>query len=269
MTIKSIASTHVGESNAGRPGWIMSPASVRVESGRVLYTSRGGPRHRIRPALLESFVKLDTSAPVKVETFARKWGVLGVCRHNYMPLHRYWQNAYCQARSRNGMYWEPLELWTKLVARFRAVLLLAAAQQVGEKGTRADWAALGCDVVPGTSDKRMNTIQTYVNGQVLHGFVMPHVVSASNGKGFELEIQPYFNRQGCFGALAMQLALAVSRTEGFVNCSGCGDPFTVGFGRRRPNPNRRAYCDDCREAKVPEKDAAKAYRDSQKSKASS
>jgi hypothetical protein len=64
-----------------------------------------------------------------------------------------------------------------------------------------------------------------------------------------------FGGAGLFGALGVQLLLAVARTKGFTFCSACGLPFTP---KRRPRADERHYHPTCREAAL--RDAARAYR---------
>lgn len=47
---------------------------------------------------------------------------------------------------------------------------------------------------------------------------------------------------GVFGALAVQLFLAATKTEGFAMCSACGLPY---FPSRRPRRGQRNYCARC------------------------
>jgi hypothetical protein len=62
---------------------------------------------------------------------------------------------------------------------------------------------------------------------------------------------------GLLGALGLQLAQKVSKTNGLAICSGCGDSFSP---ERKPSAGRRTYCGECRDAKIPERDAARSYR---------
>jgi hypothetical protein len=40
-------------------------------------------------------------------------------------------------------------------------------------------------------------------------------------------------------------------------CSGCGEAYAPDYSRRRGN---RTYCEVCRGAKIPERDASRDYR---------
>jgi hypothetical protein len=68
-----------------------------------------------------------------------------------------------------------------------------------------------------------------------------------------------------FGALAVQLLLAIGRTNGFAHCSACGKQYTPD---RRPPPGRRHYCPECGRGAA-ERDAARDYRRRRKEQPSS
>jgi hypothetical protein len=54
--------------------------------------------------------------------------------------------------------------------------------------------------------------------------------------------------QALFGALVVQLALTISRTDGLALCSGCGLSYVPS---RRPRDTKRRYCPEYRKRKVP------------------
>ena len=54
--------------------WDYSPASL--QSGRRLIASEG---------MLESFIKLAQAPDRSIESFAKRWGVLGICEHGLKP----------------------------------------------------------------------------------------------------------------------------------------------------------------------------------------
>ena len=59
---------------------------------------------------------------------------------------------------------------------------------------------------------------------------------------------------GLFGAIALNLAFAASRSTGLAFCSGCSDLYEP---RRMPRMGESHYCDDCRKRGV---DAAARQR---------
>jgi hypothetical protein len=68
-----------------------------------------------------------------------------------------------------------------------------------------------------------------------------------------------------FALIVLQQLLAVLRSEGLASCSGCGTPF---ISNRQPLAGKfvgrqiakRNYCQNCRDAKIPQRDAARDYR---------
>lgn len=80
------------------------------------------------------------------------------------------------------------------------------------------------------------------------------------GVRFELEWESPTPRvqlvpAGLFGALAIQLAAIIGAAD-FAVCTSCGAPF---HPSRRPSPNDRTYCPDCRKAGRPQADASRDY----------
>ena len=59
------------------------------------------------------------------------------------------------------------------------------------------------------------------------------------------------------GARAVQLLLAISRTDGLAICSACALPY---IPTKQRAPNRRRYCPTCRAAGLPLRDAQRAHR---------
>jgi hypothetical protein len=59
-----------------------------------------------------------------------------------------------------------------------------------------------------------------------------------------------------FGALGVQLMLALTRSDGLAICTSCGEPYVP---KRRPSRSRRNYCGSCgRTAAI--RDAAREFR---------
>lgn len=62
---------------------------------------------------------------------------------------------------------------------------------------------------------------------------------------------------GLLGAIAIELAFAVSRASGFAICSECDDVYTPS---RRPVEGKRSYCQSCKESGAPVRNAQRDYR---------
>lgn len=78
-------------------------------------------------------------------------------------------------------------------------------------------------------------------------------VQLSWGRTAEVRIHP----TSAFGAIALALARGATRSDIFTSCSACGQPYTPS---RKPDPKKRNYCPDCRDAGVPQREAMRAKR---------
>jgi len=61
---------------------------------------------------------------------------------------------------------------------------------------------------------------------------------------------------GLFGAIGSQLLMAITGSQGFALCGGCG---AVHVPARPNDTQRRSYCFDCRAARVPQRIAQRGY----------
>lgn len=64
--------------------------------------------------------------------------------------------------------------------------------------------------------------------------------------------------EGLMPAFAMQLAMAMQRSDHLAICSECGAPYLVA---RRPDRNRRTFCPPCRAGGAPQRQASRDYRE--------
>lgn len=67
-----------------------------------------------------------------------------------------------------------------------------------------------------------------------------------------LTVQPH----GLFGAMAMQVASRVTGRAALAICHNCGSLYAP---EKRPDPNRRNYCPECRRAGAPQRDAKRDW----------
>jgi hypothetical protein len=101
---------------------------------------------------------------------------------------------------------------------------------------------------PGSSRKanalvRQRALVTFaVNSWLDWGRARPHVVWNSPTPTIELTTGGLLEADRLLGALALQLAYAVARSEGVATCFACGRFYTP---RRRPAARRRSFCPDC------------------------
>jgi hypothetical protein len=249
--------------------WRIPPA-VDVNGDRLVWINDPGPPVRYARSgkeLLEHFVRLADAPAERIKAYARRWGVLNICEHGLpashnpppVPLPPKALLSWCRPLGwPANELWEPLEVWRRYSRQMRAFLNIAARLHEGDLGRLEDWRVLYYQVEDGpvpwwkrvtAADRRVVTLQ--LKEWLAIGRV---------------ELEPSWDEEplalrlgvaGLFGALAVQLALAISRTDGLAVCSGCGISY---IPSRRPKANRRRYCPECRRRKVPGRDAATGYR---------
>ena len=145
-------------------------------------------------------------------------------------------------------WFEPLDRWRYYARQFQAVLRIADRLNANQPGKKEDWAVLDPQEDPmfatGTTKTLLakglagarNRLCGIVNDFPELGAVRPELfVEDSNWR-------IYYHSVGSghlFGALAIQLVLAVASVDGFAICSACPNAY---LPERWPNPNQNHYC---------------------------
>jgi hypothetical protein len=252
----------------------LRPALVRVDDEQLTWTLGGDP---VRPAvgLLTSFAELVDAPPEKIGRYARRWGILELCEHGMPVTHsrlafgmgseeegRKPDGCGLLASETAGEFTESLELWRLYARQARSMLNLANALYEGRPGSEEDWRSV--------LDTRAAAVGMSSSGELDLGklfAIRAHPSSRrfvlGNRVGWWLElgavrvalqwpaegVRIELIGSGLFGALAVQLAMAVSRTDGLGICSGCSQWYVKS---RRPASGHRRFCEDCRTRGVPE-----------------
>lgn len=176
-----------------------------------------------------------------------------------------------------GWWWvEPVDAWRRLAGRMRA-LLLAAARLLDEPDRplpEETWVQARQATPTGTPPRGAESAvaeseaQQQVLGRVLEGWLVrapcTMTVEWPTGAHPRWSMTP-FGLAGLFGALVFQMVGAFT-TRALVGCDGCGRFFEP---TRRPQPDRRTFCPECRERGVPGKLASQAYRERQRRRGTS
>lgn len=153
------------------------PLLAPLNSARIaipdirLQTNDGGPsriewripNEQLSPPLsgcLDEFIKLRNAEDAKIVEFARRWGVLGICRHGLpgvhlgcrplgvseknwdSPEHRIWSPLFEAQRSDAGWHWEPTDAWRYMASRVNGFLMVAADLRSGRDPLDEDLAEL-------------------------------------------------------------------------------------------------------------------------------
>ncbi|HXG66630.1 MAG TPA: hypothetical protein VNO70_16135 [Blastocatellia bacterium] len=179
-----------------------------------------------------------------------------------LPLPASWEVPWCYPRGWPYDCRESLDVWRRLSRQARAILKVADALHAGWAGELADWkAALRAkardpwwkvfrELKPREQiEAGWQVLEKEVNAWLVTGNVRPQlylvkgVPSLKLISGGDPAIQVIYG--GLFSALSAQLLFAVSGTQGFAFCSGCGDLYH--YEKRRPKSGQHHFCPDCRE----------------------
>lgn len=242
-------------------------ASMPVTVGPIAAPAMPVPAS-LRSGLLIDFVRLAEPDPNAVLQFARRWGVLHLCGHGMPRTHpqnelftlgdEHRRDRYCATVFGSDLEGsELLSAWVSWAARARAVLrIVSGFGGQGRVNRRAEWSVLypkdgDLSTAAATDDLVAKAqITSELNGWLYLSGVRPEMLPFPTPRltlgGGEL-----------FGLISVQLAAAVTASGGLAFCHGCGDPYAPA---RQPNPKRRNYCEACRAAKVPQRDASAVYR---------
>ncbi len=266
------------------------------DTGEGLVWSRGvGTQFHLRAPnrrMLLAFTKLVDAPAEAIRDYARRYGVLRLCEHWLPCTHNWevftadkellderlregedWINPQwerltqelpkCEPMVRGEHWWEPLAAWRRYASEARMMLTIAAHMRLNEPISKDEWRQLG---ESDSSFKVMEMLDPvgYDNPGLQRVVIMHYVrkwlrASATHlqfswsQEGPRIEVHPH----GLVGTLALQLATSLVGGDGFAFCSGCGRVYAP---EETPRAGQRHYCEDCRERKVPQRDAARDYR---------
>ncbi len=283
------------------------------------------------PGLLEDFVNLRDGSSEAILAYARRWGMLRLCEHDFPAGHpsEYWPTQpiiahpcpydeqgrrltpealkwdryaermdryeeqliahfkqhgetkefeqepptspplaknipradfhYCSERGyRDDAPWEPIEAWRTWAARAYALLSITATLREERAWSENDWrVAVGSETWknPTTSEECWRDVEYFANLWLGAARVRPWLVPGNGA--VQLGLGSGRGNSPLFGALAIQLALAVCGAEGFAVCDGCKRLYAP---TRKPRAGDRGYCRGCRKVGVPQRHASRAYR---------
>ena len=201
--------------------------------------------------MLDAFIRV-TEAKSALR-FAKKFGVLQICRHGLQYSHAPACLASSQQSGWNPRLMEPLKAWLHYSTSAPAILSLSASIQRGDEGdeigSRDDWTLLfRSRGGKGSIDELMRAFSatpalaktflvTAINDWLVEGNVRPTISWGEEASpGFSLNAST-------FGLLGVQLMTAVSRIQDVYLCDGCGTPYSR--KKRKPQAGRNQYCETC------------------------
>jgi hypothetical protein len=286
--------------NLGRPmiaGLIPVPTNLRLRGKRLVYSVEQRFKQVQTEQLLDRFIALSGQGmmPDNILSFAEHFGPLYLCdRHGiaayHMPLlmnlaklgpapvgsDEPFKYDWCGPRldsRKPATLSEPIEAWFKLANR--ASSLLSAANMVRLHGDAPPELWEQVDGFKGSFGQNFGARWRYLDNpqERLAANLQTWLVTAdvhfrveAQGKSLTASLGPSPLTSSSFALIAVQLLLAISRSEGLASCSSCAMPYIL---NRRPVPRRRVgvpapkrnYCQNCREAGMPRRDASQDYRD--------
>lgn len=274
--------------------WIPPKWKVTADSSelRCRHANQGVGARLVYPpdSLLSEFIELGNAAPSQIARFARKWGLLGLCKAHELPADHVinWDRygvlrigcrRHTRVREDTVVTIESLDAWRRFSSEAKALLDIGVALRHNDETTKADWE------IALTSSERWKRLrpllkspaETEYEASDLRQILARHVEVWVRLGGVrpvlswgELTIRtppakreppPYptilYNYSGLFGALAVRLMLAIAQGKGITICSICGEGFTPA---RRPRSDRRVVCSAAACKRVLGRDASQRYR---------
>lgn len=232
--------------------WLV-PAQVELVNGRLEWDWFGedSKLREIQPdrlsGLLEGFLSLADAKDKDILRYARQWGVLALCKHGLPTSHF----SECRPLDWPGPCAEPLTAWRHYAKEANALVRLSLKLGRNTLPQKQDWSGLPLRRPPRSVEAGRLLVAERITRWLTHGGVRARLAWRQTRPTMS------FGGGGLFGALAIQLMLAASRTSGVAICSGCGMGY---LPSRQPRAKERHYCEECRRRKVPQRDAARDGR---------
>lgn len=211
--------------------------------------------------LLVEFMNLADAPVETVLAFARKWGVLEICKHGlpstHSPRHAdisYGRWCFPFDYTDTKHFYEPISYWHFYARQMRALLNIALRLKQGVPGLVEDWKVahllgldqkseveiLGEDLFAELYGSNVKDDRVFVLRMLDYwlsiGHVRPRLVWDDDKCSVSFD-------NTLFGMLAMQLMLEISSSGGIGFCHGCGKSYAP--KRRRPKVGQRNYCPKC------------------------
>jgi hypothetical protein len=226
-------------------GHTWAPAFDRLDGGRLLREMGERVKHYTPPDLLAKFCAIAESANTdsSAVTFARKWGMLGLCQHG-LPLGHSGVTR-CPPRP-----YEESEHWLTFARCLECMQRLGLSLNRGTYGDDLDWeiadlVLVGPDFPPWDSSMRhligssLQTARTHyqilVRRLIQICELRPRFHWSANRWNIDMDSESLSNLPAI---LATQLMLTVGEAKRMLKCASCPRWFI-------PTRNQRKYCSHC------------------------
>jgi hypothetical protein len=165
--------------------------------------------------------------------------------------------ALCHPRKdeESGLNWDPIGRWLDYADQARAMLGIAQKLHNGERTAVGDWTALG-ELFPmephGITEEVLKEWQgrpwrerPYLAMALERWLELGNVRPTFNWRheAPAVVLEPSFFDGWTFGALAVEILMAVAKAHTLAVCSGCGAVYLR--EGRRPKPGQRNFCPEC------------------------
>lgn len=252
------------------PGFVWVPRYVDTSAGNLFWDFNF--RHKaITPRMLNTFSELHRLDDSAILSFAKQWGVLGLCVHGLPASHldvmsgKSYGAPHCdfiESGRSDLTLQEPIAKWRKWSSCADAIMQIAATLRVNEMPEGALWERLlfqrrrilGVTFDPKLKPSKQNQsafawardiFQSEINDWLNIGHVGPRVMP---NKQRQLEMVMLANSvPNLFGSIGIALAMTACGNNGLKICSACGGWHVP---NRMPNEDRNTFCNKCRGSKT-------------------
>ena len=188
------------------------------------------------PRTFDRFIELHKRSDAEIGSYARKWGVLGLCSHNLPSTHNQWKygvgtGSMClpqtsRSQSSPGELWckEPIDEWRKYSARASLLLQLGAKINNEAVGSKREWAALRDEEVDIFDDPNapafadMNSARVALSHQLEKWFVLGGLLPSISWNPkldlWQFTLSGVGLGPNLLALLALHLALTIARKIG-------------------------------------------------------
>ena len=129
-----------------------APDSVDIADGILLWAPGMKPARSMDLDGLLAFAEM--TSPSDVKRFARRYGVLRLCKHGKLSGHcPHGQLKRCNPKRLGTQYVEPIAAWLDLAAKTQAILAIGNSLSRDVFGEWSDWNRLGIEHTPGRSPR--------------------------------------------------------------------------------------------------------------------
>ena len=235
-----------------------APQKVRAE--RKWWTATRGQFRTHPPGLLGDFCRLSYATDLQIRTFARRRGLLLLCKHWRPCNHNPHPFRAGPAAECSPMPFEPLAAWRALARSFKAILAVATQLNGSRRASAEEWEEVARYFL---SDLRLRwelypaqNIRTLAGQRLWLGWAVDQWLRLANvrlrfqwsarrarGEVDTDAIDMTMAGFGLFPRLARELAFAVARIPGVYWCSWRGHWF-VPESKRKRTEGERHCCED-------------------------